>query len=84
MEFWWRGWRIFRRWWRRWWWLWWRHGIKGVYDFREWLEKEEFWKDFESILFNDERIKISAIEVEKIISILNLKEKDKIEQKKKI
>jgi hypothetical protein len=50
----------------------------------EWWEKEEFWKDFESILFNDERIKISAIEVEKIISILNLKEKDKIEQKKKI
>jgi len=41
----------------------------------EWWEKDEFWIDFEPILFNEERIKYSAIEVEKIISILNLKEK---------
>jgi len=44
----------------------------------EWWEKDEFWMNFEPILFDEERIKNSSTEVEKIISILNLKEKDKI------
>ncbi|NLI56465.1 hypothetical protein GX420_05760 [bacterium] len=43
-----------------------------------WYEDENLWKNFEPILFNENRIKNTPPEVDKIITLLNIKESSKI------
>lgn len=44
----------------------------------KWYEDENFWETFQPVLFNEDRIKNTPLEVDKIINLLNIKEGSKI------
>ncbi len=43
----------------------------------KWYEDEDFWETFQPILFNEDRIKNTPYEVDKIINLLNIREGSK-------